>query len=378
MRQAGIVILLIIYSGFLKAQESEIFVLHQALSKYDTIIYKRIIHFDRQDSLYHVRDFFENGQIQMEASYRSFDKQVKEEYQCNYFSNIKEGAYKEWFDDGQIEYIGNYKNGLRTGPAHSWYKNGRKEGEEYWMNGQLNGDIRYWDEEGNLQFDLKFKKGLNQHPKKVRYPFIDYLPSGYYSDTARRWPVIIFLHGGSARGSDTLDLYDYGPFDQIYRGRAFPFLIVAPQCPQHIRWSADDWFDNFYQDLINHYRVDTNRIYLTGASLGGSGTWYLAVKYPDKFAAIAPMSGFTRHMDYISIHIERLKQVPVWAFHGVLDTVVPYEETEYMVDKLKKINKQVKFTLESKVGHWIHHLIYPGNELYDWFLKYDKRLKNDN
>jgi pimeloyl-ACP methyl ester carboxylesterase len=361
------------FSGFLKAQEPETYLLHQALSKYDTVIFKRVIQFDDQDRLYHVKDYFEKGQIQMEATYHSIDKHVKEEYQCNYFSNIKEGGYKEWFENGQIEYIANYHHGLRNGPVTSWYKNGQKESEEYWSNGQLNGNIKYWDEQGNLQFDLECENGLNQNPRKVDYPYIDYLPPGYNSDTSKTWPLIIFLHGGSARGEDTLDLYDYGPFDQVYRGREFPFVIIAPQCPKHIRWSTDEWFGSFYEDLIHRYRIDTNRIYLTGASLGGSGTWYLAVKYPDKFAAIAPMCGFTRHMDYISANIERLKDMPVWAFHGKLDTVVPFEETEYLVSRLKKINDQVKFTREPEVGHWIQHLVYPGVELYDWFLKYDKR-----
>lgn len=369
--------MLLIFPGFLQAQQPEIFLLNQALSKYDTIIYKRIIRFDSLESLYHVQDYFENGQIQMEASYRSFDKHVKEEYQCNYRSNIKEGLYMEWFDNGQIEYIGDYINGMRDGLSTSWYRNGGKESEEYWLKEQLNGNIKYWDEDGNLLFDLEYKNGLNQNPRNVSYHYIEYLPPDYHADTTRVWPVIIFLHGGSARGEDTLDLYDYGPFDQIYRGRQFPFIVVAPQCPRHIRWSTENWFDGFYQDLIDHYRIDTCRVYLTGASLGGSGTWYLAVKYPDKFAAIAPISGFTRHMDYLGENFERLKDIPVWAFHGKLDIVVPFEETEYLVNKLKKINKQVKFTCEQETGHWIHHSVYTGDELYDWFLKYDKCPKNN-
>ena len=169
-----------------------------------------------------LRIIFENGQIQMEASYSSFDKHIKEEYQCNYRSNTKEGRYKEWHENGQIEFIGNYKNGLRNGLSTSWYINGQKEAEENWLNGQLHGRAKYWTEKGDLQFDLIFEHGLNQNQKNVNYHYITYLPPDYNSDTVKKWPLIIFLHGGSARGTNTLDLYDYGPFDQIYRGREFP------------------------------------------------------------------------------------------------------------------------------------------------------------
>ncbi len=379
MRYAIFIILLIFSLGIIEAQDIDTFILHYAVSKDSTIVYKRIIQFDKEKTLYHVKDYFENGQIQMEASYSSFDKHIKEEYQCNYRSNTKEGSYKEWYENGQMEFAGHYKNGLRNGSSTSWYIDGQKEAEENWLNGQLHGRARYWTEKGNLQFDLIFEHGLNQDQKNVNYHYITYVPPDYYdSDPVKKWPLIIFLHGGSARGTDTLDLYDYGPFDQIYRGREFPFIIAAPQSPKHIRWSTENWFENFYNDLIAKYKIDTDRIYLTGASLGGSGTWYLAIKYPEKFAAIAPMCGFTGHVEYISKNIDRICDMPVWAFHGELDNVVPFEETENLINKLKTINEQVKFTKEPEVGHGIQNSVYPGEELYDWFLQHDKRLKNNN
>jgi predicted peptidase len=125
----------------------------------------------------------------------------------------------------------------------------------------------------------------------------------------------------------------------------------------------------------NKYRIKTNRAYLTGFSLGGSGTWYIPEKYPDNFAAIAPMSGFTSHMDFIDNNIDRLIDMPIWAFHGKTDALVPFEETERIIKKLDGKNKDLRFSVEPKVGHWINWLVYPNQELYDWFLKYDKRLK---
>jgi predicted peptidase len=207
---------------------------------------------------------------------------------------------------------------------------------------------------------------------------LSYTPKDYNRDTLKRWPLIIYLHGGSRRGTDLIKLYADGIPDQLYRGREFPFIIIAPQCPEHIRWSTDNWFENLYKEVNDKYRIDTNRVYLTGFSLGGAGTWYIAAKYPDKFAVIAPMSGFTSHMDYIDNNIDMLIDMPIWAFHGKIDNVVPFEETERIIKKLDGKNKDLRFSVEPEVGHWINWLVYPNQELYDWFLKYDKRLKKKN
>ena len=378
MRAAATIILVIFSLGLIKAQDIDTFTLNYAVSKNNTIVYKRIIKLDNKSNLYHVKDYFENGQIQMEAFYSSFDKRIKEGYQCNYRSNTKEGLCKGWYKNGQIEFSGHYQNGLRNGLSTSWFKNGQKEAEENWLNGQLHGNVKYWTEKGDLQFDLTFNHGLNQKPKDAHYHYLPYMPKDYNTDTLKKWPLIIYLHGGSDRGTDLNKLYASGIPDQIYRGREFPFIIISPQCPEHIRWSTDDWFENFYKKVTAKYRIDTNRVYLTGLSLGGSGTWYLAAKYPDKFAAIAPMSGFTSHIDYIDENIDRLVDMPIWAFHGKIDNVVPFEETERMINKLEGKNKDLKFSIEPEVGHWIHWLVYPNQELYDWFLKHDNRLKNKN
>ncbi len=377
MKQLTTIIILILTAIGAQAQTIDTFLLQYPISKYDTVVYKRIIEKSDKNNLIHVRDFYANGQIQMDATYLNFNKKVKEELQCNYRTNTKQGNYKEWSKNGLLIYDAKYKNGLRDGLAVSWYNTGIKESEKNWSSGQLNGVCKYWNEKGNLEYEITFKNGINQSPKSVFYQYITYLPADYANDLSKEYPLLIFLHGGSARGKDTLDLYSSGPFDQIYRGRNFPFIVVAPQCPKHLRWSTENWFDNFYSDLIKKYRIDTNRVYLTGASLGGSGTWYLATKYPDKFTAIAPMCGFTRHMDYISENIENLKYTPIWAFHGESDNVVPVEETDYLINKLSEINSQIKYTRERDVSHSIHWLVYPETEIYDWFLKHQKRNKNN-
>lgn len=376
MKKRSIILILIFISIGIQAQTIDTFLLQYPISKYDTIVYKRIIEKSDKSNLIHVQDYFANGQIQMDCYYSNFDKNIKEGPQCNYRTNTKQGKYKEWAKNGQLIYDAKYKNGLRDGLAISWFDSGIKESEKNWNNGQLNGICKYWNEKGDLEYEIAFKNGINQSSKTTSYKYITYLPIDYASDSHKKYPLLIFLHGGSARGTDTLDLYDTGPFDQIYKGRNFPFIVVAPQCPKHLRWSTENWFENFYYDLIKKFRIDTNRIYLTGESLGGSGTWFLATKYPDKFAAIAPMCGFTSHMDFIDKNIDKLINIPIWAFHGKIDNVVPYEETERIINKLERKNRDLIFTIEPEVGHWINWLAYSNQELYDWFLKHDKILKD--
>jgi pimeloyl-ACP methyl ester carboxylesterase len=368
-------ILLIVLSVSAKAQDIDTVMLSQVLSRTDTVVYTRKIRFDHLDSLYHVQDVLPSGQIQMEATYSSLDKMIKEEYQCNYRTNRKEGLYKEWYDNGQIEYSGNFRNGVRAGVCRGWYPNGQPETEEHWLSGQLDGNVKYWTVEGDLQFESQFDRGVNRNSRDTSYQYLSYVPTGYDEDTSTPWPLIIYLHGGSSRGSDIKKLYANGIPDQIYRGREFPFVIVAPQCPKHLRWSTDNWFDNLYAEITSRYRIDTNRIYLTGISLGGSGTWYLAIKYPNRFAAIAPMSGFTSDNDFIDKNVENLAHVPIWAFHGANDLVVPVEETQRLVQRLQGMNEDLKITIEPDIGHGIDWSVYPKEELYDWFLTHDKRVR---
>jgi pimeloyl-ACP methyl ester carboxylesterase len=361
--------------GRAQAQETETYVLRQTVSNRETIVYTRVIEFDGQKRLFHVRDYYENGRLQMDAFYASFDRQVKEDYQCNYRSNTKEGPYTEWYRNGRTRFTGHFNQGLLNGAGTAFYESGQKEAEENRLNGQLHGRVRYWSEKGDLQFESTFDHGMNQRRRNVSYRYLSHLPKDYEADASRKWPLVIYLHGGSDRGTDLKKLYSSGIPDQVYRGREFPFVMLAPQCPEHLRWSTDDWFENFYKEVTAKFRIDTDRFYLTGPSLGGSGTWYLAARYPGTFAAIAPMSGFTSHLEYIDKNIDKLLDMPVWAFHGKLDTVVPFEETERLVRRLEGRNRNLRFSAEPDLGHSIHWQVYPGREIYDWLLQHDRRSR---
>jgi hypothetical protein len=380
MKSALLILSFFVLFEEISAQKLDTFMLYKPISKYDTAVYKRIIRFDTNDSLYHVEDYYESGQIQMKGAYSSFDKNIKENYWCNYRTNTKQGLYETWYKNGQLESRSTFVDGEFHGLNEEWYSNGQISSRCNWIKGNIEGNTKGqkhgaskgWDKEGNLNCNMVLKNGLKVNPKDTNYYYIYYTPQEYKADTLKKWPLIIYLHGGSARGTDTIELYNYGIPDQIWRKREFPFIIVAPQCPVDHRWSTDNWFENFYNEITTRFKVDTNRVYLTGVSLGGAGTWYLAIKYPEKFAAIAPISGFSSHIQYIYDNAERLNNIPIWAFHGKKDLVVQYEDTERILKKLKE-NKHVKLTAPDDKGHELHWSVYPGQELYDWFLRYDKR-----
>ena len=284
--------LLLLLAGS-QAQDTEVYFLTLPVSKNKSITYKREIRYDDCKKLYKVQDYLENGQIQMAGGYSKFDRGIKEGLWCHYRSNVKEGEFKVWYGNGQLKSRTNFRKGLRHGLHEYWYQNGRKESVQYYKKGQKHGLCTWWYEDGRIQNRRRYKRGVNQNPLRVRYEYLVSLPKNYEAEKGKTWPLIIYLHGGSHRGENLKLLYGYGIPDQIYRGREFPFIIAAPQCQINHRWSTDDWFEDFFDELCAKYRIDGRRVYLTGLSLGGSGTWYLAGKYPDIFAAIAPISGLT-------------------------------------------------------------------------------------
>ncbi|MDD4644493.1 MAG: prolyl oligopeptidase family serine peptidase [Bacteroidales bacterium] len=381
MRAVTTIILILLPLTLTLAQETDTVYLPVAISKNETILYKRIIEFNQATKLYHVRDYFDNGQIQMDGTYSKLDRNFKENYWCNYHTNIKQGLYQTWYKNGQPESCYHFIDGKKNGLCEEYYSNGQISTKGYAISGNKPGNTRGvkqgnfkgWSVDGKLLYDFDLENGMKVNPADTSYLYHLYKPKDYETDTTRTWPLIIYLHGGSVRGTDLKKLFNNGIPDQIYRGREFPFLIASPLCPLLIQWSTDNWFENFYKEITTRYRVDKNRVYLTGISLGGEGTWYLGVKYPEKFAAIAPIAGFTSDIGYIDENIDNLKDMPIWAFHGKIDNVVPFEETERIVNKLKGKNKNLRFTAEPEVGHGMDWIVYPGQELYDWFLQYGRK-----
>ena len=119
------------------------------------------------------------------------------------------------------------------------------------------------------------------------------------------------------------------------------------------------------EDLEKNYRVDPHRIYVTGLSMGGYGTWDLATKYPGKFAAIAPICGGGKAW----LAARKLNHLPIWVFHGAKDQAVPFAESQEMVDALRNQgNTAVKFTVYPEAGHDSWTESYDNQDLYTWLL----------
>jgi len=200
--------------------------------------------------------------------------------------------------------------------------------------------------------------------------YLLYLPPDYAADSGRRWPLILFLHGAGERGSNIQLVTKHGPPKVAPQLTNFPFIVVSPQCPNGKIWS-NDLLLALLEEIESRCAVDTRRVYLTGISMGGFGTWSLGLSHPEKFAAIAPICGGGEFITPLLADKKQLATLPVWAFHGAKDTVVPVTESERMVNLLKKLGaKEVKFTIYPNAGHECWNEPYAGRELYDWFLKH--------
>jgi predicted peptidase len=216
----------------------------------------------------------------------------------------------------------------------------------------------------NGQHPQSFEKEIT---KKVGLNFLLYLPKNY-GEPAKRYPLLMFLHGSGERGKDLMKLKVHSIPKIIDTKDDFPFIVVSPQCPEGERWDAET-LNALLDEIIAKLSVDTNRIYLTGLSMGGFGTWKFAAAYPERFAAIAPVCGGGTIED-----TWRLKEMPVWAFHGAKDDVVLPEESERMVASLKRMgNTQTKFTLYPDANHNAWDATYANSELYEWFLQHTKK-----
>ncbi|MDC9721507.1 MAG: hypothetical protein PSN34_01875 [Urechidicola sp.] len=259
-----------------------------------------------------------------------------------------------------------------------------------------------------------------------------YLPKGYEEQRDKKWPVLLFLHGDGERGNGTTEL-DYvmihGPLYEVWvQKRDLPFIMIVPQMhmfgrdkiakyiadrtPDDIpvrlengvperpgyfslsgkmkgatpansipNWIITDaGWDRQEQDLLNmldntlaNFNADEKRIYLSGLSYGGFGTWVIGSKHANRFAAMNPIVGYG-HPDLMQAIVD--ENLPVWAFAGGRDTAV---ETQYFfagMNKLEELgHKDIRFTIHEDMGHDAWKRIYAGQDIYDWFLKYSKNTE---
>lgn len=201
--------------------------------------------------------------------------------------------------------------------------------------------------------------------------YLLYLPDHYSEQPQQNWPVLLYLHSADARSNDLQKVKQEGLPYVLRMGRKLPFVVVAPLC------SPEEWWDSRWSlenlnvlldELTEKYRVDSKRIYLTGWSMGGAGSWKLSSDYPTRFAAVVPISGRTQ-LKYVA----QLQNMPTWAFHGAKDTVVPVNESQKMIDALQNSGGNARLTIFPDTGHEVWLQAYTDPQLYEWLLKQSKK-----
>lgn len=197
-----------------------------------------------------------------------------------------------------------------------------------------------------------------------------YVPESYF-ESGENTPFMLFLHGAGERGNDLTKVKTWGPPKIAEESDEFPFLMVAPQCPAEAWWTDDkqiETLQKLVEYTLKNYKIDNKRVYLTGLSMGGYGTWKLAAQRPKTFTAIAPVCGGGKPEWGC-----KLKDIPIWAFHGKQDQVVSVEESKTMVKAVKECGgTNVKLTIYPETGHDSWKQAYNDENIFDWLLKHQK------
>jgi predicted peptidase len=212
--------------------------------------------------------------------------------------------------------------------------------------------------------------------KPVTVEYLLYLPKDYQKNQSARWPLMIYLHGAGERTTNVFGVTWHGPPKLVREGRDFPFIIIAPLCPP-----TQSWSETKLLRLLDHaeqeYRVDTGRVYLTGMSMGGSGTWNLGLTQAKRFAAIAPICGNGNPSllkKLSSEQVEAIKSLHIWAFHGAKDPTIPIAASERMVEALKKMGcMNVSFTKYPNADHDSWTATYNNLNFYQWLLRRQRK-----
>ena len=216
-------------------------------------------------------------------------------------------------------------------------------------------------------------KTLEFQAKGEEYGYLVYLPNNY--DENKLYPLIVSLHGAGERGNGSSELR---VLEKIGYSRYFKegllevdAIVVTPQCPQGTVWNQHVFkVKAFIDKIISEYNVDENRVSLTGMSMGGFGTWEMAMTFPDMFSAIAPVCG-----GGMAWRASALKGMPVWAFHGDADGTVNISNSVEMVNAARYYSANVKFTVFNGVGHNSWDPAYLDCKLTEWLISHDRRIR---
>ena len=210
--------------------------------------------------------------------------------------------------------------------------------------------------------------GRSLHRLSLHDPLADhvnyllYVPQSYTQSPSADWPLILFLHGSEQRGDDPALLDDMALLAFAKEAGDFPFVAVIPQCPRNTYWPPRI-VKKVLDSVETMLRIDRDRVYLTGFSMGGFGTWQTAAAFPRTFAAIAPICGLSDLPD-----VPRLTGTPIWAFHGAQDANSPVAESRKMIDTLRRSGTDARLTVYPDLAHDCWTITYRDSRLYLWFL----------
>jgi predicted peptidase len=211
--------------------------------------------------------------------------------------------------------------------------------------------------------------------------YLLWFPEGYGQDVDQKWPLILFLHGAGGDENDSKFVMSYGLPEVLYQGdqpEEFPFIVVSPQAYPNVPWWEGDTLailNALLQDVIATYQVDPTRVYLTGLSMGGYGSWWLATEVPDQFAAMVSVSGsgYRTPTPPGEETICRLRDVPTWAIHGAQDVISDPTANRLQVLALSACGGEVEWTLYPDTGHGeTYARAYRDPQVYQWLLEHVK------
>ena len=198
--------------------------------------------------------------------------------------------------------------------------------------------------------------------------YLLFMPANTAAMEQGKYPLILSLHGIGERGNDLQQLKRDGLPRRLDGNTTFPFIVISPQCPVSTEWyydRTDTLLIKLLDQVIAKYPIDAKRIYLTGYSMGGIGTWDLALRHTDRFAALLPIASRAEGSWNICV----LKAVPVWAFHGGKDDVVDVLKAETLVKALRDCGGNVQITIYPEAGHDAWTRTYNDAKIYDWLLQ---------
>lgn len=207
--------------------------------------------------------------------------------------------------------------------------------------------------------------------RQVDIQYLLFLPEGY-EKSAHLWPVILYLHGGSARGRDIAQMKKLGLTAKVESDPKFPFIVISPQCRPGEIWTDVEALGAVLDEVARTHRVDPERVYVSGHSMGGRGALYAAYKMPERFAAVLSLAPSSP----VTAWAENLARVPLRLIHPAKDQFVSLKEVEELVRAMEAAGGQPEFTALPERDHYILD-VYDRPELYEWLARQKRKPSTD-